>query len=156
MGKTILTPSALEKLEKDYKELIEKRRVIADDLKTARDFGDLSENSELQAAREMQSLNETEIIKIKDILDNYELVEENLKKTVITIGAKVKIEYLDEKETEEVKIVTKVDSNPLEGLISNESPLGKALIGKKKGNVVKFDTPGGELSVKVLGLIQNK
>ncbi|MDO4800423.1 MAG: transcription elongation factor GreA [Bacillota bacterium] len=154
MKKTLLTEAALDKLNQDYEALIEKRRIIAEELKRARDFGDLSENAEYHAAREAQSHNETELQKLREIFENYELVEVSDKKKVVSIGSRVRIEYLDEKEIDEVTIVTKVDSDPLKGLISNESPVGMALLGKKKGAKVEVESPGGLINIKILELIK--
>lgn len=154
MKKTLLTEQALEKLNQDYEELIAKRQEIAEEIKRARGFGDLSENAEYQAAREAQSQNESEIKKIKDIFENYELVEKPKSKNTISIGSKVKIEYTEFEEIEEITIVTKVESDPINGLISNESPVGTALMGQKKGATVEVSTPAGTTKIKVIEMIK--
>lgn len=150
MKRTLLTESALVKLQKEYDELIEKRHEISDEIKRAREFGDLSENAEYHAAREAQSHNETEILKIKEILETYELVKEPLEKGTITINSKVKIKYIESDEDDWLEIVTKIESDPLDNKISNESPIGEVLMGKKANDTVEADTPNGKLKMKIL------
>lgn len=152
-GKVILTEEALRQLEQRYEELITKRKEIAGEIREAKDFGDLSENTEFTAARESQSHLQTEIMEIKAILENHNIFKEDKKtKNTITIGTTVKFEYVRSKEVEEVKIVTIADTNPLEGKISNESPLGKALMGNKKNSVIHLHTPEGMEEIRVLEL----
>jgi transcription elongation factor GreA len=152
MKKTLLTPSALEKLQHEYDELIEKRHQISEEIKRARGFGDLSENAEYHAAREAQSHNETEILKIKGILESYELVQETADKNVISINSKFRILDLDTKDEEDMEIVTSIESDPLNGKISNESPMGDKLMGKRAGDLVEVNTPNGLVKLKVVKL----
>lgn len=156
MKKTILTQAAYNKLVIDYDKLIEKRALIAEEIKVARDFGDTSENAEYTAAREAQSHNETEIQNILAILNNHEIVKTNTKKNEVSIGSTLKIEYLDCNDVEQVTISTVVDSDPMNGLISHESPLGKALMGKKKNEVTTMHAPDGEVDIKVLEFVKSK
>ncbi|MGX8797553.1 transcription elongation factor GreA [Fusibacter sp. JL298sf-3] len=149
MKRTLLTESALVKLQKEYDDLIQKRHQISEEIKRAREFGDLSENAEYHAAREAQSHNETEILKLKEILETYELVEESSDKEVVGINSKVKILYVDMDDSDWVHIVTKVESDPLENKISNESPIGEALIGHRVGDEVVAETPNGKLTLKI-------
>ncbi|OJV65689.1 MAG: hypothetical protein BGO41_07590 [Clostridiales bacterium 38-18] len=153
MKKTLLTESALAKLQQEYDELIEKRHQISDEIKRARGFGDLSENAEYHAAREAQSHNETEILKLKEILESYELVQETFDKDSITIGSKIKVKYLDFDDIEEIEIVTKIESDPLNSKISNESPIGSVLMGKKKGDKVEAQSPNGLVKLEVLDIL---
>ncbi len=153
MKKTLLTESALGKLQLEYDELIEKRHQISDEIKRARGFGDLAENAEYHAAREAQSHNETEILKLKEILENYELVQGNFDKNSITIGSKIKVNYLDLNEVEVIEIVTKIESDPLKNMISNESPIGSVLMGKKKGDKVEAMSPNGIVRLEVLEIL---
>jgi transcription elongation factor GreA len=154
MKKTLLTPSALERLQHEYDDLIEKRHQISDEIKRARGFGDLSENAEYHAAREAQSHNETEILKLKSILESYELVTETGDKNKITITSKVKLLDIESKDEEIMEIVTSIESDPLNNKISNESPMGSALMGKKKGDKVDVSLPnGGSVKLKVLELL---
>jgi transcription elongation factor GreA len=153
MKKTLLTESALAKLQQEYDELIEKRHQISEEIKRARGFGDLSENAEYHAAREAQSHNETDILKLKEILDSYELVPESTDKNIININSKVKIKYMDTKEVDVIQIVTKIEADPLDNKISNESPIGSVLMGKKKGAKVEANTPNGVVQLEVIELI---
>ena len=153
MKKTLLTEAALAKLQLEYDELIQKRHHISDEIKVARDFGDLSENAEYHAAREAQSHNETEILKLKEILESYELVAETFDKDSISINSKVRVKYLDTNDVEKIEIVTKIESDPLEGKISNESPIGAALMGKKKGDKVDVHSPNGLLEIEIVEVI---
>ncbi|GAU77356.1 transcription elongation factor GreA [Fusibacter sp. 3D3] len=153
MKKTLLTEAALIKLQKEYDELILKRHEISEEIKQARGFGDLSENAEYHAAREAQSHNETEILKLKEILDSYELVQASTEKDAVSINSTVKIKYLDTKEVETIEIVTKIESDPLDSKISNESPIGNALMGKRAGAQVEFMSPNGAVSIEILEVI---
>lgn len=152
MKKTLLTEAALIKLQQEYDELIEKRHQISEEIKTAREFGDLSENAEYHAAREAQSHNETEILKLKEILDNYELVQESSDKDAISINSKLKIKYLDTMEVDNIEIVTSIESDPIEGKISNDSPIGAALMGKKAGAKIEYMSPNGPVPVEILSV----
>lgn len=152
MKKVLLTRAAVEKLEHDLDELIKKRKLISEEIKKARGFGDLSENAEYHAAREAQSLNETEILKSKELLENYELADETGSPDTIRMNSHVKIEYEDG-EIEEVLIVSKIESDPFEGKISNESPIGSALLGMKAGAKVEVATPNGAQTLKIIEVI---
>lgn len=153
MKKTLMTEAALTKLQLEYDELIEKRHQISEEIKRARGFGDLSENAEYHAAREAQSHNETDILKLKEILESYELVQEPSDKSSITISSDVKVKYLDTNEIEVVSIVTKIESDPLNNKISNESPIGSALMGKKKGDKIEAISPNGIVLLEVLEIL---
>ncbi len=153
MKKTLLTEAALIKLQNEYDELIQKRHEISEEIKLARGFGDLSENAEYHAAREAQSHNETEILKLKEILESYELVQASVEKDAVNINSTVKIKYLDTQEVETIEIVTKIESDPLESKISNESPIGNALMGKRTGAKVEFTSPNGPVSIEILEVI---
>lgn len=153
MKKTLMTEAALTKLQVEYDELIEKRHQISEEIKRARGFGDLSENAEYHAAREAQSHNETDILKLKEILESYELVQEPSDKSSITISSDVKVKYLDTNEIEVVSIVTKIESDPLNNKISNESPIGNALMGRKKGDKIEAVSPNGIVLLEVLEIL---
>ena len=153
MKKTLMTEAALAKLEVEYDELIEKRHQISEEIKRARGFGDLSENAEYHAAREAQSHNETEILKLKEILESYELVQQPKDKNTITISSNVKVKYLGTDEIEVLSIVTKIESDPLNNMISNESPIGSALMGKKKGDKIDAISPNGVVHLEVLEIL---
>ncbi len=153
--KVLLTEEAAEKLRKEVEELIALRHEYADDIRAAKDFGDLSENTEYTAAKEAQKITQAELDEKLALLENYEIYHEDKKsKNKVTLGSKVKIEYLESKEVDEVTIVTIIDMNPLEGKISNESPLGSAIMGQKKGAKVMIQTPQGPQEVKILSIVK--
>lgn len=154
MNKVLLTKSALEKVEAKYENLIKKRKEISEEIKKARGFGDLSENAEYHAAREAQSLNETEILKIKEILDNYELVEDhNEHGETVQLNNKLEVLYIDEDEKDTLQIVSPIESDPFEGRISYESPIGAALLGKKIGEDVTIEIPNGTTTIRILSIL---
>ncbi len=151
--KVLLTEEAAQKLRAELEELIALRQEYADDIRTAKDFGDLSENSEYTAAKEAQTITQAKIEEKKALLENYEVYkEEKGSKNKVTIGSRVKFEYVESGEIEEIEIVTIVDTDPLAGKISNESPLGFALMGQKKNSVVAIQTPTGAQDVKILSI----
>jgi len=151
MQKTLLTKSALEKLERKLDQLVlVERKNIAQEIKRAREFGDLSENAEYHAAREMQAKNEAEIAKLKELLSNYELVQESNDTDKIHINSRVKIEYLDSHEVAELMIVPSIEAEPFEGKISNVSPVGSALLGHTKNEIIPVEIPKGILNIKIL------
>lgn len=153
MKKVLLTQEALDKLHHELEELIQKRSEIAEEIKKARSFGDLSENAEYHAAREAQSLNETEILKVKALLDNYELVSmEGIDAGTATLNSDVEFKFAGDDEVEKVRIVTRVDADPMNNLISNESPIGEALLGHRKGDVVDCQTPNGVTKIEILNV----
>ena len=150
--KNILTYQGLQKLEEELQNLkVVRRKEVAQKIKEAREQGDLSENAEYDAAKDEQRDIEARIEDIEKILKNAEVVvEEEVELDKISIGCKVKILDVEENEELEYKIVGSTESNSLKGKISNESPVGKALLGAKIGDVVKVETHVGELEYKVL------
>ncbi len=142
-----------EGLEKLKKELLERTDVlrpeIANRIKEAKEQGDLSENAEFDAAKEAQSINEGRIEEIHQILENAIVIsDENKSSGVIVVGSSVKADA--GKGPQQFVIVGVTESNPTAGFISNESPLGKVLIGHKKGDVVEVRTPRGVEQYKIL------
>lgn len=150
--KNILTYEGLQKLENELQELkTVKRKEIAQKIKEAREQGDLSENAEYDAAKDEQRDIEARIEEIDAILKNAEVVvEDEVDLDKINVGCRVRILDIEFDEELEYKIVGSTEANSLKGKISNESPLGRALIGKKVGDEVKVEAPVGELSYKVL------
>ena len=150
--KNILTYQGLQKLEEELQNLkVVRRKEVAQKIKEAREQGDLSENAEYDAAKDEQRDIEERIEDIEKILKNAEVVvEEEVELDKISIGCKVKILDVEENEELEYKIVGSTEANSLKGKISNESPVGKALLGAKIGDVVKVETHVGELEYKVL------
>lgn len=150
--KNILTYQGLQKLEEELQNLkVVRRKEVSQKIKEAREQGDLSENAEYDAAKDEQRDIEARIEDIEKILKNAEVVvEEEVELDKISIGCKVKILDVEENEELEYKIVGSTEANSLKGKISNESPVGKALLGAKIGDVVKVETHVGELEYKVL------
>ena len=150
--KNILTYEGLQKLEAELQDLkVVRRKEVAQTIKEAREQGDLSENAEYDAAKDEQRDIEARIEDIEKILKNAEVVvEEEVELDKISIGCKVRILDVEENEELEYKIVGSTEANSLKGKISNESPVGKALLGAKVGDVVKVETHVGELEYKVL------
>ena len=145
--KNILTYAGLKKLEDELEQLkVVKRKEVSQKIKEAREQGDLSENAEYDAAKDEQRDIEARIEEIEKILKNAEVVD--LDK--ISIGCKIRILDCEFDEELEYKIVGSTEANSLKGKISNESPVGKALLGKKVGDTVTVETQVGELTYKVL------
>lgn len=134
-------------LEKELKELIDGRGAVADEIANARENGDLSENAEYTAAREKQSRTEARIAEIQDILENAEIIESDGDGT-ISLGDHVVLD-LNGKELS-FDLVGAIEADPMNNKISHESPLGKALMGKKVGDTVAITTPKGEKVYKVV------
>lgn len=150
--KNILTYEGLQKLEEELQDLkVVKRREIAQKIKEAREQGDLSENAEYDAAKDEQRDIEARIEEIEQILKNAEVVvEDEVDLDKISVGCKVRILDMEFDEELEYKIVGSTEANSLKGKISNESPLGRALLGATIGDIVKVEAPVGEISYKVL------
>ncbi len=152
--KNILTYEGLKKLENELEELkVVKRKEVADKIREAREQGDLSENAEYDAAKDEQRDIEARIEEIEKILKNAEVVvEEEADLGKVSIGCSVKILDMEFDEELEYKIVGSMEANSLKGKISNESPVGKALMGKAAGDVVTVETQVGELQYKILSI----
>lgn len=150
--KNILTYEGLRSLEDELQELkVNRRKQVAAKIKEAREQGDLSENAEYDAAKDEQRDIEARIEEIEKILKNAEVVvEEDVDLDVINIGCKVKILDMEYNEELEYKIVGSTEANSLKGKISNESPVGRALIGARQGDVVDVETHSGALKYKIL------
>lgn len=152
--KNILTYAGLQKLEKELQDLkLVKRKEVADKIREAREQGDLSENAEYDAAKDEQRDIEARIEEIEKILKNVEVVDEDeidIKK--INVGCRVKVLDMEYDEELEFKIVGSTETNSLENKISNESPMGRELIGKKKNDIVTVETVDGEIKYKVLSI----
>jgi transcription elongation factor GreA len=140
-----ITTEGKAELEKELSELKSRRAEIAEKIAAARDYGDLSENAEYDAAREEQSIVETRVIEIEDILQNFEIIKPKSGGTV-HVGSTVELKN-GKKVT--YKVVGPVEADPMEGKISNESPIGAALMGKKAGDKVTIKTPKGETTYTI-------
>ena len=144
-----ITESGQRELERELEELKSRRGEIADKIAAARDFGDLSENAEYYAAREAQGLLETRITEIETILQNASIIQAGNSSTVV-LGSTVELEANGK--TVVYTVVGPVEADPLEGKVSNESPIGQALMGKAVGDTVTISTPKGELAYAVVAL----
>ena len=144
-----ITESGQRELEQELEELKSRRGEIADKIAAARDFGDLSENAEYDAAREAQGLLETRITEIETILQNASIIQAGSSSTVV-LGSTVELEANGK--TVVYTVVGPVEADPLEGKVSNESPIGQALMGKAVGDTVTISTPKGELAYAVVAL----
>lgn len=150
--KNILTYQGLKALEDELQDLkVYRRKEVAQKIKEAREQGDLSENAEYDAAKDEQRDIEARIEEIDKILKNAEVVvEEDVDLDTINIGCKVKIKDLEYGDEMEYKIVGSTEANSLKGKISNESPVGRALIGSKKGDVITVETQAGDIQYEIL------
>ncbi|MDF2844311.1 MAG: greA [Herbinix sp.] len=150
--KNILTYAGLRQLEDELHDLkVNQRKMVAQKIKEAREQGDLSENAEYDAAKDEQRDIEARIEEIDKILKNAEVVvEDEVDVNAINIGCKVRILDMEYNEELEYKLVGSTEANSLRGKISNESPLGSRLIGKKVGDVVSVDTHAGTMQYKIL------
>lgn len=156
--KNLLTYAGLKALEEELDDLkAVKRKEVAEKIKEAREQGDLSENAEYDAAKDEQRDIEARIEQIEKILKNAEVViEEEIDLDKINVGCQVKVFDVEFDEEIEFKIVGSSESNSLQGKISNESPVGKALIGSKVGEEVSVETEAGEMKYKVLEILRAK
>ena len=152
MKKNILTYEGLKQYEDELEELkVVKRKEVAQKIKEAREQGDLSENAEYDAAKDEQRDIEARIEELEKLLKNAEVVDEDeVDLDKISIGCKVKILDVEFDEELEYKIVGSTEANSLKGKISNESPVGSALMGHKVGDVVEVETQVGVIQYKVL------
>ncbi len=142
-----ITETGKKELEAELTELKGRRGAIADKIAEARDYGDLSENAEYDSAREEQGLVESRIAEIEDILLNATIIPAT-KSSSIKLGSKVELKT--GKKTVTYHVVGPVEADPLNGKISNESPIGLALIGKKIGDTATITTPKGDIDYEVV------
>lgn len=144
-----LTTEGHEKLQKEYEELVNNgRREVAEMIKTAKEFGDLSENSEYADAKDRQAFIEGRIAELEHILKNATIIEDqHLNCDMVNVGCTVGVELEDGEM--EYKIVGSYEANPEKGFISNESPIGQALLGKKAGEEVEVTVPAGKITYKI-------
>lgn len=155
--KNILTYEGLKALEDELHNLkVNRRREVAQKIKEAREQGDLSENAEYDAAKEEQRDIELRIEEIDKILKNAEVVvDEDIDSSVINVGCTVTIKDLEFNEEMEYKIVGSTEANSLQGKISNESPVGKALLGAQRGDTVEVETPAGMIQYEIIDFRKN-
>ena len=151
-NETLLTYEGLKKLEEELEELkTVKRKEIAERIKVAVGFGDLSENSEYDEAKNEQAQIEMRIVELENKLRNVKLIDEDeIETKTVQVGNVVQVLDVEFDEKLEYKIVGSTEADIAENKISNESPIGKALLGRKKNDIVDVETPGGMLQFKIL------
>jgi len=149
----ILTPEGYEGLKQELELLrTDRRREIADRIRTAREFGDIAENAEYDDAKNEQAMLEHKIAQLEERVTRARVIDpEEIDTSVVSIGSVVRIRDVDAKETLEYYIVGSAEANPVEKKLSNESPVGKAILGRKKGETVEVTTPrGGVVKFKIM------
>lgn len=152
MQKTLITKEGLEKMQKELEDLrTTKRAEVAQRLKEAIAMGDLSENSEYDEAKNAQAFLEGRIVQLEQQIRTAQIIVKG-KKNRIDVGSTVTIEDMEEYVKETVAIVGSAESNPFEGRISNESPVGRALVGAKAGDIVEADAPNSVIKYKVISI----
>ncbi|MCM3130796.1 MULTISPECIES: transcription elongation factor GreA [unclassified Paenibacillus] len=150
----ILTQEGLKKLEEELENLKSvKRREVAERIKVAIGYGDISENSEYEDAKNEQAFIEGRVITLEKMLRNARIINsDEIDTDTVGIGATVSVEDLEFGDVVEYTIVGTAESNPLQNKISNESPVGKAILGKKKGTVVDVNVPAGVIQYKIVDI----
>ena len=152
MKENILTKEGYNALKKEIEDLsTRRRREVAERIKVAREFGDIAENAEYDSAKNEQAMLEARIAKLEERLASARVIEKrDILKDVVSVGSTVRLRDVDAKQTVEYRIVGSAEANPAESKLSNESPVGKAIIGHKKGETVEVSTPRGSLKYKIL------
>lgn len=143
-----LTQEGIDELRNELDKLIVSRPLIADAIKTAREFGDLSENAEYQTARQESEKNENRISELEHILANVEVITSPKKAGKVQLGSRVALSGKDSK-AKVFQVVGTVEADPLNGKISDESPIGRALLGKKLDDEVEIKTPAETAVYKI-------
>ena len=152
MKDIVLTKEGYQALKREIEDLsIRRRREIAERIKLAREFGDIAENAEYDTAKNEQAMLEARIAKLEERLASARVIEKReISKDVVSVGSKVRLRDVDAKQTVEYRIVGSAEANPAQLKLSNESPVGKAILGRKKGETVEVTTPRGSLKYKIL------
>jgi transcription elongation factor GreA len=154
LKEVILTPEGYKKLTKEIEYLsTEKRREVAERIKVAREFGDIAENAEYDDAKNEQAYVEARIAMLEERLVSARVIQKkDIAKDVVSVGSTVRLKDMDANETIEYHIVGSAEANPADRKLSNESPVGKAILGKKKGETVEVTAPRGSLKFKILDI----
>ena len=152
MKEVVLTKQGYENLKKEIDYLRgDKRREVAERIRVAREFGDIAENAEYDDAKNEQAMLEHRIAQLEERLMAARVIDKReISKDVVSLGSHVKIRDVEAKKTLEYHIVGSAEANPAQNKLSNESPVGKAIIGHKKGDVVEVSAPRGALKFKIL------
>ena len=145
-----LTQAGIDELKAEVEGLIAKRADLADAIKSARELGDLSENDEYRSARAEQERNEARISEIENILANVDVIKKPKGDSKVQLGSTVKLK--GDGKPREFQVVGTVEADPLSGKISDESPIGQALLGKKEGETVEINTPDGPTKYKIVDI----
>ncbi|HVX24664.1 MAG TPA: transcription elongation factor GreA [Candidatus Saccharimonadales bacterium] len=145
-----LTQAGVDELKSELQQLVDKRVDIAEAIKSARELGDLAENAEYQSARADQDRNEVRISEIENILLNVEIIKKPRGDSKVQLGSHVKLK--SDGKTKEFQVVGTVEADPLNGKISDESPIGQALLGKKEGESVEISTPAETATYKIVSI----
>ncbi len=146
-----LTQQGVDELRTELELLLAKRPIIADAIKTARELGDLSENAEYQSARQEQERNDARITEVENILQNVEVITAPKNDSKVRLGSTVKLQATGGK-AKEFQVVGTVEADPLNGKISDESPIGQALLGKKEGDSVEIRTPAETITYTIANI----
>ena len=154
MKEVVLTKQGYENLKKEIDYLRgDKRREVAERIRVAREFGDIAENAEYDDAKNEQAMLEHKIAQLEERLLNARVIQtRDVDLSVVSVGAKVRLKDVDANQTVEYTIVGSAEANPSELKLSNESPVGRAIIGKKKGETVEVSAPRGSLKYKILDI----
>ena len=152
MKEVILTAEGYEKLKQEIDQLRgEKRREVAERIRVAREFGDIAENAEYDDAKNEQAMLEHRIAQLEErLLSARVITKKEISKDAVSIGSKVRLRDMQANKTIEYHIVGSAEANPAENKLSNESPVGKAIMGKKKGEIVEVAAPRGALKFKIM------
>ena len=152
MKEVILTAEGYEKLKQEIEYLQnDKRREVAERIRVAREFGDIAENAEYDDAKNEQAMLEHKIAQLEErVLSARVISKKEISKDMVSVGSKVRLRDVAANKTFEYHIVGSAEANPAQNKLSNESPVGKAIIGHKKGDVVEVSAPRGALKFKIL------
>ena len=154
MKEVLLTPEGYAKLKEEIQFLSnDKRREVAERIKHAREFGDIAENSEYDDAKKEQAMLEHRMGQLDERLAGARVIDREAVGTdAVALGTRVRLTHIDANETVEYFIVGSAEANPAEDKLSNESPVGKAIIGRKKGETVEVSAPRGSLKFKIMDI----
>ncbi|MFD2657285.1 MULTISPECIES: transcription elongation factor GreA [Gracilibacillus] len=149
-----MTEDGLKKLEEELEYLkTERRQEVVERIKIARDFGDLSENSEYDAAKDEQAFVESRIVQVENMIRNAVIIkDEDVNPDVVSLGRTITFQELPDGEEESYTIVGSAEADPFEGKISNDSPIAKSLLGHSIGEEVVVPTPAGDMNVKIISV----
>ena len=155
MKDVLLTPEGYEKLKQEIEHLRgDKRREVADRIRVAREFGDIAENAEYDDAKNEQAMLEHKIAQLEErLLSAREITKKEISKDAVSVGAHVRLRDMQANKTFEYHIVGSAEANPAENKLSNESPVGKAIMGRKKGETVEVTAPRGSLKYKIVAIV---